>query len=77
MLSATALLLTITVSNAYAADNIFVATTGSNVQYNRIYGETRYDTAANIAKDGWKQADYAIIANGENYPDVLAAAPLA
>ena len=43
----------------------------------RLAGETRYDTAASIAQDGWQQSDSAILAYGENYPDALSAAPLA
>ena len=43
----------------------------------RLAGQTRYDTASAIAKQGWTQSDYAILAFGENYPDALASAPLA
>lgn len=43
----------------------------------RLAGLTKYDTAVAIAKDGWQQSDYAVLAYGENYPDALAAAPLA
>lgn len=44
---------------------------------NRLSGLDRYQTAQAIAKDGWDESDYAILAYGENYPDALAAAPLA
>ena len=40
----------------------------------RLAGHDRYDTAAAIAKKGWKQSDYAILVNGENFPDALVAA---
>lgn len=43
----------------------------------RLAGFDRYDTAAAIVKDGWTQSDYVVIAYGENYPDALAASPLA
>jgi len=43
----------------------------------RLCGQNRYQTAIAISKEGWKQSDYAIIAYGENYPDAIAAAPLA
>ena len=43
----------------------------------RLGGQDRYDTAAEIARSGWTRSDYALIAFGENYPDALAAAPLA
>lgn len=43
----------------------------------RIAGYTQYDTSSDIAKEGWEQSDYAILAYGENFPDALAATPLA
>lgn len=47
----------------------------------RLYGETRYETAAQIASQGWKKGDTdtAILAPGmdENLVDALTAAPLA
>jgi len=43
----------------------------------RLAGFDRYETASQIAKSGWAQSDYAILAFGENYPDALSAAPLA
>jgi len=44
---------------------------------NRLAGFDRYETASQIARSGWSQSDYAILAYGENYPDALASAPLA
>lgn len=43
----------------------------------RLSGDNRYDTSIQIALDGWKQSDYAILTCGENFPDALSAAPLA
>jgi putative cell wall-binding protein len=44
----------------------------------RISGETRYDTATNIANDGWSGgASEIVLATGQNFPDALAAGPLA
>ena len=43
----------------------------------RLAGFDRYETAAEIAKAGWRQSDYAILAPGWNFPDALAATPLA
>lgn len=43
----------------------------------RVAGYDRYQTAVAIAKQGWTTSNYAIIAFGENYPDALAATPLA
>lgn len=43
----------------------------------RLAGLDRYETAGAIAKEGWKQSDYAVIVCGDNYPDALVAAPAA
>ncbi|MDR3586725.1 MAG: cell wall-binding repeat-containing protein [Desulfosporosinus sp.] len=43
----------------------------------RLAGADRYATAQAIAKKGWTQSDYAVLAYGENYPDALAAVVLA
>ncbi|MCT8977937.1 cell wall-binding repeat-containing protein [Clostridium sp. CX1] len=44
----------------------------------RIWGSDRYDTAIEISKNGWAGgSEYAVLANGENFPDALSAAPLA
>ncbi|MHA7138112.1 cell wall-binding repeat-containing protein [Rossellomorea arthrocnemi] len=43
----------------------------------RIAGNTRFSTAAEISKDGWKTADTVLLARGHDFPDALAGAPLA
>lgn len=44
----------------------------------RFNGIDRYETAAKVCEDGWQgDSDYAVIVNGENFPDALSAAPLA
>jgi len=43
----------------------------------RLGGNNRYDTSVAIAKKGWEQSDYAVLATGNNFPDALSAAPLA
>lgn len=44
----------------------------------RYNGTDRYETAAKVCEDGWQgTSDYAVIVNGENFPDALSAAPLA
>jgi putative cell wall-binding protein len=63
-----ALLLLVAYTMAYAAENPTI---------NRLSGDDRYETACAIAKAGWTQADNAVIAYGQNYPDALAAVPLA
>ena len=55
----------------------FISNANASPLVHRIAGYTRYDTSSAIAKEGWTQSDYAILAYGENFPDALAAAPLA
>ena len=43
----------------------------------RIFGDNRYDTAVEISKEGWDEADTVVIARGDNFADALAGAPLA
>lgn len=44
----------------------------------RIWGSDRYATAVEISKSGWTDgSEYAILSNGQNFPDALSAAPLA
>ncbi|MDT2046083.1 hypothetical protein CHN50_13645 [Priestia aryabhattai] len=43
----------------------------------RLAGPERYDTAAEIAREGWTTARTVVIAAGGNFPDALAGAPLA
>lgn len=43
----------------------------------RLGGSNRYDTSVAIAQEGWEKSDYAVLATGNNFPDALAAAPLA
>ncbi len=43
----------------------------------RMSGVDRYETNLSIVRNGWNEGPNVIIANGENYPDALCAAPLA
>ncbi|MGD6802103.1 cell wall-binding repeat-containing protein [Rossellomorea aquimaris] len=44
----------------------------------RISGSSRYHTAVEISKEGWKEgANFVILARGDSYPDALAGVPLA
>ncbi|GEN54518.1 cell wall-binding repeat-containing protein [Halobacillus faecis] len=43
----------------------------------RIQGQDRYETAIEISKKGWEQADTVVIARGDQFADALAGAPLA
>lgn len=57
--------------------------TSSNIpapdQVERLAGSDRYSTAVQISKNGWKQADIAVLSSGndKNLVDALTAAPLA
>ncbi|HUR08154.1 MAG TPA: cell wall-binding repeat-containing protein, partial [Nonomuraea sp.] len=48
-----------------------------NVRTERIGGDDRYETAARIARSTFSQADTALLASGQNFPDALAGAALA
>ncbi|MCA1065216.1 cell wall-binding repeat-containing protein [Rossellomorea aquimaris] len=43
----------------------------------RLTGDTRYETAVEISKNGWETSDTVILARGDSFPDALAGAPLA
>ena len=45
--------------------------------FKRISGKNRYETSSAISKHGWNQSEYAVIAQGENFPDALCSVPLA
>lgn len=67
VLAAFAIVLCLTGTKAYAAPNS-----------KRIYGENRYETAAKVCQEGWKgKSKYAVVVCGDNFPDAVAAAPLA
>ncbi|MBU5228046.1 cell wall-binding repeat-containing protein [Clostridium senegalense] len=42
----------------------------------KIYGKDRYATAVEVSKEGWKNTDVAIIANGLGFADALCSTPL-
>lgn len=44
---------------------------------NRLEGDTRYQTAVQISKQGWDSAETVIIVRGDDFADALAASPLA
>ena len=43
----------------------------------RVFGDSRYDTSVEIAKTFCADADFAVVANGKNFPDGLCGGPLA
>lgn len=47
-------------------------------QNKRLWGNDRYGTCSSIVQDGWRSnCEYAVIVNGENFPDALSASTLA
>lgn len=49
----------------------------SSIETKRLWGIDRYETCSEVAKEGWTTSDYAVIVNGENFPDALSASTLA
>ena len=43
----------------------------------RLAGNDRYETAIQVSKEGWENADTVVIARGDEFADALAGAPLA
>jgi putative cell wall-binding protein len=50
---------------------------GAGETLERISGANRWATAVEISQEGWDSASVVVLANGRNYPDALAAVPLA
>ncbi|WP_392486085.1 cell wall-binding repeat-containing protein [Haloimpatiens sp. FM7315] len=49
----------------------------NNMNLKRLEGLNRYETCSKVASDGWSKSDYAVICNGQEFPDALSSAPLA
>lgn len=49
----------------------------TGTEFNRLGGKDRLETNTRISQSGWKSADVAVLATSEDFPDALAAAPLA
>lgn len=43
----------------------------------RLFGQTRHETAVLISQQGWNTAGTVVLARGDDFPDALAGAPLA
>lgn len=43
----------------------------------RLWGSNRYQTCSQIVNEGWSASEYAVLVNGENFPDALSASVLA
>lgn len=60
-------------SQVISTQTVFAQTAATD----RIAGDDRYTTAVSISQKGWKTADYAVLARGDNFADALCAGPLA
>lgn len=49
----------------------------ASTEVKRLWGTDRYRTCSQIVNEGWTSSDYAVIVNGENFPDALSASVLA
>ncbi|MTK11015.1 MAG: leucine-rich repeat protein, partial [Clostridiaceae bacterium] len=49
----------------------------SSTETKRLWGTDRYATCSEVVNEGWATSDYAVIVNGENFPDALSASTLA
>ncbi|KGK91567.1 N-acetylmuramoyl-L-alanine amidase [Desulfosporosinus sp. HMP52] len=47
-----------------------------NLETSRIFGTRQIDTAINVSIEGWNHAETVLLANCDNFPDALVAAPL-
>gem|GEM_PF-3555568 len=52
-------------------------TPNTTVVEEKIIGNTRYETAVKVSKNGWDNANNIVIVNGDKLPDALAATPFA
>lgn len=51
---------------------------GQPLNYQRLFGSDRYETAVKISQKGWPDSsEYAVLARGDDFPDALCAGPLA
>lgn len=70
-----ALLLTVSLAIPAAAMDVSALAAGSDIV--RIGGQSRVDTAALIADEGWNNCGTVLLANAYSFPDALAGVPLA
>jgi putative cell wall-binding protein/spore germination protein YaaH len=49
----------------------------ANCSLPRIYGGNRYETAVEVSRAGWEQAEVVVLARGDDFADALAGVPLA
>lgn len=57
--------------------NVSAAEIVNTSSIKRLWGNDRYQTCSSIVADGWTSSNYAVIVNGENFPDALSASVLA
>lgn len=69
ILTSSALLLCLAFSQNSKAD--------SNIEFSRVSGKNRYETAVAISKESFKHTDSVVLANGEDFADALSGGQLA
>lgn len=69
--------LSIDYNNEIQAFNNSVMTSSSQSTVNRLAGETRFQTATQISRQGWNSSPTVVIANSHEFADALAGVPLA
>lgn len=69
----------ISFSSAFVIALMFIASSAkaAPAETKRLWGNDRYQTCSQIVNEGWQSSEYAILVNGENFPDALSASILA
>ena len=57
--------------------NVFAVESPETIKTKVLAGESRYETAIEVSKHGWKSADTVVLVNAYAIPDALAATPMA
>ena len=69
--------ITVTTKDGSKKATCTVTVKTTEIEGERIYGSDRYETSYKLFENGWSTSDTVILAYGLDYPDALAAAPLA
>lgn len=69
----------ISFASALVCASLFIGSSAKAAtdQTKRLWGNDRYQTCSQIVNEGWQSSEYAVLVNGENFPDALSASVLA
>lgn len=70
----------VSVMSAFILGILFFFTSNVNAapaETKRLWGSDRYQTCSAVVQEGWTNSEYAVLVNGENFPDALSASTLA